>query len=118
MTHPADAVSELARALNSDTPPTAIIVGGNQLLAGALRTIRAAGLLLGRDLSLVTCDDVPLVEFHEPPLASVSRDNVEIGRTAARLLLERLAGAKPLEVVLPTAFVPRASCAPAPPSGR
>ncbi len=98
-------------------PPTAIIVGGNQLLVGALRAISARGIRLGAQVSLVTCDDVPLAELYQPPIASISRDSVAIGRTAAELLLRRITDdAGPETVVLPTSFKPRASCAP--PSGR
>jgi LacI family transcriptional regulator len=104
--------SETSRILRLAAPPTAIIVGGNQLLAGTLRAIRGSGLRIGRDVSLITCDEIPLVEFYEPPIATVSRDNEAIGRTAAQLLLERLAGTPARKVVLPTRFVARDSCAP------
>jgi len=103
---------ETSRLLRSPEPPTAVIVGGNQLLAGCLRAIRARGLRIGADLSVITCDEGPLVEFHDPPIASVSRDNAGLGRTAAQLLLERLTGEQPRTVVLPTTFIPRASCMP------
>jgi LacI family transcriptional regulator, galactose operon repressor len=106
------AQAETGRILELAQPPTAIIVGGNQLLAGCLRAIRASGRRIGSDISMVTCDETAVVEFHEPPIATVSRDNELIGATAAQLLLERLAGAPIRRVVLPTSFVARASCAP------
>ena len=94
--------------------PTAIIAGGNQLLIGCLAVLQEAGLVVGRDVSLVTCDDVPLTVLYQPPIASISRDTVELGRVAAELLLERLGedGGPPRRVVIPTVFRPRASCAP------
>ena len=94
--------------------PTAIIAGGNQLLIGCLGVLQEAGLVVGRDISLVTCDDVPLTLLYQPPIASISRDTVELGRVAAELLLERLGenGAPPRRVIMPTVFRPRASCAP------
>jgi LacI family transcriptional regulator len=100
----------LARA----EPPTAIIAGGNQLLIGALRVIQEAGLELGRDLSLVTCDDVPLSRLYQPQISSISRDTVGLGRTAAELLLRRLGEqpGPPETVLLPTVFTLRESCAP------
>jgi LacI family transcriptional regulator len=92
--------------------PTAIIAGGNQLLVGCLRVLQDAGLRVGADISLVTCDDVPLSELYQPPIASITRDTVGLGATAAELLLRRLAGdGGPETVVLPTAFLPRPSCA-------
>jgi LacI family transcriptional regulator len=108
------AESKVSRILHLPEPPTAVIVGGNQLLPGSLRAIRASGLRVGRDVSLITCDEISLVEFHDPPLASVSRDNVAVGSAAAELLLGRLAGTPPQTVILPTTFIARASCAPPP----
>jgi LacI family transcriptional regulator len=94
--------------------PTAIVVGHNQLLTGCLRAIVKRGLRLGQDLALVTCDDVPLAELFTPPIATVSRDNVAMGRAAAELLLKRLGGnGDPTTVTLETHFEPRASCGPA-----
>ncbi len=94
--------------------PTAIVAGGNQLLIGCLRVLQEAGLAVGRDVSLVTCDDVPLSTFYQPPIASISRDTVELGRVAAELLLERLGpdGGPARRVLMPTTFNPRASAAP------
>lgn len=102
-----------ARILDLAEPPTAIVCGGNQLLVGCLRVLGERGVEVGRDVSLVTCDDVPLSELYRPPIASVARDTVGLGRTAAELLLRRLRdGAGPETVVLPTSFTPRPSCAP------
>ncbi|HYM82650.1 MAG TPA: substrate-binding domain-containing protein, partial [Candidatus Dormibacteraeota bacterium] len=90
------------------------IAGGNQVLIGCLRALDHARLEVGRDISLVTCDDVPLSELYHPPIATICRDNVDIGRTAAELLLRVLAGGPASTIVLPTVFQARASCVPPP----
>jgi LacI family transcriptional regulator len=101
--------------LDSANPPTALIAGTNQLLIGALRAIASRGLRVGTDLSVVTCDDIPLAELFTPPIATITRDNILIGRTAAELLLHRMNGrTEPETVTMETTFVPRASCAPPP----
>ena len=103
------------RALSADPRPTAIIAGGNQLLIGCLRVMREMDLRVAQDVSLVTCDDVPLSELYEPPIASIERDTVGLGRAAAELLIGRLVGGDdPRTVVLPTSFTARPSCAPPP----
>jgi LacI family transcriptional regulator len=105
--------------LADDDPPTAIIAGGNQLLAGCLRAMARHRLIVGREISLVTCDEVPLTEFHEPPIAAIARDSAALGGTAADLLMRRISTSSPPEtVVLATSFVPRASCGPAPGADR
>ncbi|MFN8623094.1 MAG: LacI family DNA-binding transcriptional regulator [Chloroflexota bacterium] len=100
------------RILASDPRPTAIIAGGNQVLIGVLQALQEAGVQVGRDISLVTCDDVPLSELYQPPIASIGRDTVGLGKAAAELLLRRLtADTEPETVVLPTTFTARPSCA-------
>jgi len=101
--------------LASSDPPTAIIAGGNQPLVGCLRALIRHGLRPGRDISLVTCDDVPLAELYDPPISVIARDTVGLGRTAAELLLRHLRGDEdPRTVILPMVFKLRASCTPAP----
>lgn len=96
-------------------PPTAIIAGGNQLLIGCLQVLQESDIRVGVDVSVVTCDDVPLSDLYQPPIASIGRDTVGLGRAAAELLLRRLTGdGEPETIVLPTVFRPRPSCAPPP----
>lgn len=108
--------AEVTRAmLDAPDAPTALITGGNQLLSGVLEELGRRRLRLERDISLVSCDSVPLSELFQPPIAVVRRDTNEIGVVSANLLLERLLGgpeARPRAVVLPTEFVPRGSCGP------
>jgi LacI family transcriptional regulator len=100
-----------------DPRPTAIVAGGNQVLAGCVRALVRHGVRVPDDISLVTCDEVDLSELHQPPIASVARDTLLLGRTAAELVLERLGGAEPRTVLLPTTFTPRPSCGPVPTGG-
>lgn len=94
--------------------PTALISGFSQILPGVLRAVRTRGLRIPQDVSLVTFDELPMLEFVTPPIATVSRDPLAIGREAARILLERLDGAPPAHAVIPTQFTERGSCAPPP----
>lgn len=120
-----------ARAILDDpTTPTAILVGGNQLVVGALTEIRSRGLRIPEDLSIVSTDDTAVTALHTPPIATVRRDNVELGTVAATLLLERIRDQAreqdggldvaesmvPREITLPTEFVARESCGPVRPS--
>jgi LacI family transcriptional regulator len=99
--------------LDGSDPPTAIVCASNQLLVGCLRVLNERDIRVGSDLSIVTCDEVPASELFHPRIAAITRDRVELGRTAAELLVRRLQDAvEPERVVLPTVFVPTASCAP------
>jgi LacI family transcriptional regulator len=108
--HAADAVS---RMLGDPAPPTALVLGTSVFLPGALRVLRARGLRVPEDVSLVTFDDVPFLEFLDPPVTSVSRRPVVLGQEAAQLLLRLLDGGAPELVSVPMTFVPRSSTAPA-----
>jgi LacI family transcriptional regulator len=104
-----------AELLASDDPPTAIIAGGNQLMLGAVRVLHARGIRLGRDISFVGCDDIPISELYDPPIAVVRRDNAAIGRCAADLMLQALPDPDYVaDMLLPAEFVARPSCGPVP----
>jgi LacI family transcriptional regulator len=104
-----------ATLLDGAEAPTAIVAGGNQILVGALEELRRREQPIGEGgISLVSCDAISLTELFDPPIAVVRRDNRELGRRAAQLLLAHLEDEElePQSVVLPTEFVPRLSCAP------
>jgi LacI family transcriptional regulator len=108
-----------AEILAGEPRATAIIAGGNMLMEGALLTLREAGVEVGRDVSFVGCDDVVVAEVHQPPIAVVRRDIAAIGVAAAELLLADLepsdgSGEALHEIVLPSEFLARPSCAPPP----
>lgn len=98
--------------LRTSDRPTALIAGSNQILVGVLGALRDLQLSVPRDVSLVTCDDVPLAQFLTPPIATISRDFGAMGNLAAELLLEQLAGGAARTETLPTDFRATQSCAP------
>jgi LacI family transcriptional regulator len=101
----------MERFLSDSNPPSAVILGGNQLLEGALQAIRRRGLRLGKQLSLVCCDDIALSRLYDPPIATVMRDTALLGQRAAEMLLEQIANPHATDpVVLPTWFDSRDSC--------
>lgn len=104
--------SATASLLSAREPVTAIIAGSNQILSGVLRAMRSAGVSAPSDVSLVTCDDVPLSEFLNPPITTIARDPGEMGTAAAEMLLEQLRGRPPRSATLPVRFRSTASCGP------
>lgn len=106
----------LAELLSLPDRPTGVILGGNQLLTGALLYLRKHHVLLGQDISLISCDDDRIGQLNDPPVATVMRDVSQLGRIAAELLLERLQAedVPPRTVLLPTWFLAKESCGDAP----
>lgn len=106
-----EATDRLLR-LPADEKPTAIVAGGNLVLTGVLRACREHGIRIGPDMAIVSCDDVPLAELHEPPITVIARDTVEMGRRAAEVLLRRMQGPKDgpaSTVLLPASLLVRDS---------
>ena len=109
-----DGYREAYAVLDSKKPPTAII-SGNQVLVGVLRALRQLERRIPDDISLVSCDDTDLAELTTPALTVLDRSLVEVGRMAARLVLQHLRSSVPVKqqsIVLPTRLIRRNSCAP------
>lgn len=79
--------------------------------AGALRGLRAAGLAVPRDVSVIGFDDVPLTEVTEPPLTSVHQPRREMGVAAAAMVLAHVNGSADggTRQVIPTSLTIRES---------
>jgi LacI family transcriptional regulator len=111
---PAAAEAATARLLARRERPTAVVSGSAAILPGVLHAVRACGLRVPAELSVVTFDDAPLLDAVEPPIAAFDRDPVAVGHEAARLLLDRIRGGPPETSSVAIQFTPRASCGPAP----
>jgi DNA-binding LacI/PurR family transcriptional regulator len=95
------------------TRPTALLVANDLMAIGACRYAQDARLRVPDDLGVVGYDDVPLAALVTPALTTVRQPAFEMGRCAARLLLDRIAGrqTEPLPA-LPAELVVRDSLAP------
>jgi LacI family transcriptional regulator len=110
-----EGVAETRRLLDRPDPPTAILSASNQTLVGTLHELRDRGLRVPADISVLTFDDIPLLDLLDPPIGVISRQPVEIGRRAADLLLEQLRDPGPPRVITtPAIFEPRGSVGPPP----
>lgn len=99
------------QALAGGRPFDSVFAHNDLIAAGALRALRDAGRTVPDDVAVVGFDDIPMARHTEPGLTTVRQPMREMGETAARMLLTRLAGgALPDEpVVLPTELVVRGS---------
>ncbi len=78
---------------------------------GAMEALRARGIYVPSDVSVVGFNDTLRNKVVTPPLTTVPWRMYERGRQAAQLLLAMLAGeAVPDQVVLPTHLIVRQSC--------
>jgi len=95
-------------------PPTAIFASNDVSAFGVMEAVREHGLRIPGDVSVVGFDDIPQAAHVHPPLTTVRQPLEEMGRTATRMLLERINDPQlPIErVELPTYLVLRQSCQP------
>ncbi|WDR05220.1 LacI family DNA-binding transcriptional regulator [Devosia rhodophyticola] len=84
--------SETYDLLTNGAAPTALIAAGSDFFFGALKAVRALDLSIPDQLSFVGADDTELAEIAGPPITAIERDMREVGRMAAKLLLDRFAG--------------------------
>jgi LacI family transcriptional regulator len=83
----------VAALLALDPRPTAVFCSNDLSAIGALDAARAAGLRVPDDLAIVGFDDIEAASLVAPPLSTVVNPALEIGRTAAALLAERMTAA-------------------------
>jgi len=113
--HDAAAEQRIADLLERHAP-TAIFAANNLLAEQAWRVLRARGLALPHDVSLVGFDDVQWTEMVSPGITTVAQPTLELGRRAASLLLRRIrapGSPETVELLQPTLVV-RGSTGPAP----
>lgn len=93
-------------------PPTAIVAQSDRIAMAALDWLKAHGRAVPGDVSVVGFDGVPESALTDPPLTSVAQPIAEIGRRAAKALLEP--GEAVTREVLDVALVVRGSTGPPP----
>ncbi|HEX4066754.1 MAG TPA: LacI family DNA-binding transcriptional regulator [Acidobacteriaceae bacterium] len=105
------------RLLQMVPRPTAIFASNDLLACGTLSAAEQLGLRCPDDLSIAGFDNLEFVEHTAPALTTVHQSGYQMGATACRVLLERIAdpGKAPVRTVLPTELKIRNSTA-APPA--
>jgi LacI family transcriptional regulator len=94
--------------------PTALVCGNDRMAVGAMLALHTLGLDVPTDVSVIGFDDQPdLADQVRPALTTVALPHYEMGRVAARRLLD--AAAEPARVAVDCPFVERESLA-GPPS--
>lgn len=101
------------RMLEQKDLPTAVVVANDLMALGAVQELKAAGLEIPRDISIIGFDDIAFASLAEPALTTVCSPRVEIGRRAFEALIMTIEndGKEGVEVKIPTYLVKRASTA-------
>lgn len=121
----ARAIAEVERMLRLDDRVTALFCTETDAVTGALHAIRAAGLRIPADVSLIGFDDSSWASVMDPPLTMVEQPMLALGTRAAEVLLGHIDRAASSDTspedasgrirhTLDTRLIRRASVAPPP----
>ena len=83
----------MAGVLSASHEFTAVVAGNDLIALGALDVLRQARISCPRDVSVTGFNDMPFVDRLTPPLTTVRLPLEEMGRIAARALLDQLRAA-------------------------
>jgi len=110
-----DGARALRTALDSGLRFTAVVAGNDLIALGAYDVFRERDISCPEQISVVGFNGMPFIDKLRPPLTTVTIPHQQIGREAARMLLETLqddTDRPPRSVLLPVALTVRASTAP------
>jgi alanine racemase len=71
---------------------TGIVCGSDLMALGAIRAIRARGLSIPDDVSVLGYDDSPLLPFTDPPLSTLRQPVLAMSTAAVRALTDEIGG--------------------------
>lgn len=80
--------------------PSALVAANITAAIGVLAAAKDVGLSVPSDLSVVAIHDSWFASHTAPPLTTVRMPTFELGRTAIKLLLRRIAGEPPAQLVV------------------
>ncbi len=75
-----------------DRDVTAIICGSDLMALGAIRAIRARGLSVPDDVSVLGYDDSALIPFTDPPLSTLRQPVLAMSKAAVRAMTDAIDG--------------------------
>ena len=101
------------KLLKTEGSFTAVFCSNDITAIGASRALQENKLRIPEDVSLISIDDIEMVQYITPMLTTVHIPIAEMGQMAAKLLIDRIEGGHvlPLKVNLPFSLTTRESCA-------
>lgn len=89
------AYNEMTTLLKNGVLMPSLLIAANDMIAlGAANALKAAGVDIPGDISLIGFDDMPTSQYLHPPLTSVRLKHEVIGRLAVKRLVEKIENPK------------------------
>jgi DNA-binding LacI/PurR family transcriptional regulator len=103
--------------LPTDNRPTAVIAFNDIIAVGALHAVRACGLRVPQDISIIGVDDISIAAHVYPPLTTIGQPKYRMGKLAVQTLRQMREGKMPIGnncTLLESPLIVRESSGPAP----
>ena len=100
------------RLMAQGTSCSAIFCASDLIAGSALRALKELRLKVPQDVSLIGINDMETVRYLDPMLTAIAVPLEEMGKQAAKLLIDRIEGGHklPTKVLIPGTLVQRESC--------
>jgi DNA-binding LacI/PurR family transcriptional regulator len=110
---PEGGMDAAAQLLTLSERPTAIFCYDDMTAIGAIRQLHASGLRVPQDISVVGFDDLPIVQYTDPPITTVRQPMADMGRLAMETVFDIIGGSKSNHnIKMPGTLIVRGSTGP------
>ena len=101
------------RLLENSRDFTAVFCSNDTTAIGAIRALQENQIRIPEDVSVISIDDIDIVQYITPLLTTIHIPIENLGKTAAKILIDRIEGGHRLhmKINLPFSLVWRESCA-------
>ena len=110
-----EAFAETQQLMKARRDVTAIFALNEDMAVGAADALRAMGMKIPTDVSIVSFDDCAEIENYDPPISAIRQFPYKVGFAACKMLIGILEGdaksRKPLTLMINTEFMERSSMA-------
>jgi LacI family transcriptional regulator len=102
----------IGRLMQTSSPPTAVVCFTDLIALGALSGLYHMGLVPGKDVAVVGCDDIEEASRGYVQLTTARIKKNEIGQRAAELLFERISNPQnpPKKIIMKPELIVRKTC--------
>lgn len=76
--------------LNLNPPPSAIFISNNTILYGAMKAIKEKELVIGRDISIISFDEIQANSLAQYTISSIGGNYEKMGEIAIEMLIGRI----------------------------
>ena len=101
------------KLINNKANATAFFCANDITAIGALKALKEAGMSVPEDISIISIDDIDMAQYVSPMLTTVHIPINELGRMAAKTLIDRIehGHSLPIKIDIPFTITKRESCA-------